>query len=239
MEEENLQSNNEDSQNESEVTTTKKVETSTKKVDTSDFDAKLLAKDNEIAKLKEDWLADKNSQHLTKEDVRKSQEALATAVKERSKIEKDKDAIIKETQEKLETVSQATQTLSTEKTELTEKYELSEAKATKLEVLTDEFPELLGYAKLIPANKDAEVVRAACKALAEARKADLEAQRIGAVTGASNPSGAQRVVESPITDPVKMREYLDGAKRDPKEYEKRRQILLDSYDVSIRQQRAS
>jgi hypothetical protein len=206
-----------------------------KPVDTSNFDAKIAAKDAEIKRLNEAWLADKNSQHMTKEDVRRSQEALATAVRERSQIEKDKDIIIKETQDKLDTVSQATQTLSTEKTELTEKYELSEAKATKLEVLTEEFPELLRYAKLIPASKDAEVVREACKTLSEARKADLEAQRIGAVTGASNPSGAQRAVESPITDPVKMREYLDGAKKDPKEYEKRRQVLLDSYDSSLRQ----
>jgi len=213
---------------------TKVVEQKTEPLDTSKYDAELAAKDVEIKRLSDAWLAEKNSTTMTKADVQRAQEALATAVRQRTEIEQQKDQLIKETQEKLETVSQATQTLSTENTELTTKFETAEAKATKLEILTEEFPELLRYAKLIPANRDAEVVRTACKALAEARQQDLEAQRIGAVTNnqvTSLGSNASRV-EAQITDTDKMREYLNGANKNPQEYEKRRQILLDQYEAA-------
>lgn len=208
---------------------------------TSKYEQQLKDKDAEIQRLSDSWVADKNSHHLTKADIKRSQEALAEAVRERSEIEKEAKIKLDETQSKLETASQATQTLSTEKNELAEKYEASSAKATKYEILANEFPELLRYAKLIPESNDPEAVRASCTALADARKQDLEAQRINAVTNngvTTLGSGAGRV-ETQFTDPDKMSDYLHGAGKDVKEYEKRRQVLIDQFNASKAQRSAT
>lgn len=206
-----------------------------------DIDAELSAKDLEIKRLSEAWLESKNSHHMTRDEINKARVALAEAVQERERLVADKDKQLQETQDQLEVVSQATQTLTKEKTELTSELEQQAAKATKLEILTEEFPELLRYAKLIPASRDPEMVRAACQALAEARKQDLEAQRIGAVTG--NPLNAlpstPTRVEAQLNDPEQMRSYLAEAKNNPQEYERRRQLLLDQFQAVVARNQSS
>lgn len=201
-----------------------------------DYDAELATRDAAIKKLTQDWLDAKNSSHLSKEETQKAQFALAQAVREREQIVAQKERQLAETAEQLETVSQATQTLSEAKTQLESELAQKAAKATKLEILTEEFPELLRYAKLIPASSDADEVRAACQALKEARTQDLESQRIAAVTGvnAGLPTNPQRTEPTTMSE-AEVRNYLREASADPKEYERRRQLLLDRLQVQFRQ----
>lgn len=206
-----------------------------------DYDLELAAKDAEIKRLNEAWLDTKNSHHLTRDEIKRAQVALAEAVQEREAIVAAKDKALTEVTEQLETVSQATQTLSKERTELSSELETARAKATKLEVLTEEFPELLRYSKLIPASSNPDTVRAACQALADARRQDLEAQRINAITGnpvTAMPSAAPRV-EASVTDPERMRTYLEEAKGNPQEYERRRQLLLDQFQAAVARSQTS
>lgn len=200
-----------------------------------DYDLELAAKDAEIKRLNEAWLSTKNDHHLTRDEIKRAQVALAEAVQEREAIVSAKDRELTQVSEQLETVSQATQTLTKERTELSTELEQARAKATKLEILTDEFPELLRYSKLIPASSDPETVRAACKALSEARRQDMEAQRISAITGNpmnAMPAAASRVDVS-LNDPERMRSYLEEAKGNPQEYERRRQLLLDQFSAAV------
>lgn len=203
--------------------------------DPRDYDLELAAKDAEIKRLNDAWLETKNSHHLTRDEIKRAQVSLAEAVQEREAIVAAKDRALTEMTEQLETVSQATQTLTKERTELSGELEQARAKATKLEVLTEEFPELLRYSKLIPASGDPDVVREACRALSDARRQDLEAQRINAITGnpmTAMPSAAARVDVS-LTDPERMRSYLEEAKGNPQEYERRRQLLLDQFSAAV------
>lgn len=203
--------------------------------DERDYNLELAAKDAEIKRLNEAWLETKNSHHLTRDEIKRAQVALAEAVQEREAIVAAKDRALTEAQEQLETVSQATQTLTKERTELSGELEQARAKATKLEILTEEFPELLRYSKLIPASGDPDVVREACRALSDARRQDLESQRINAITGnpmTAMPSAAARVDVS-LTDPERMRSYLEEAKGNPQEYERRRQLLLDQFSAAV------
>ena len=207
-----------------------------------DYEAKLAAKDAEIQRLSDAFTASKSSHHMTQGEIQKAREALAVAVTERQRIEAEKDRALAETETKLKEVSQATQTLTEERSKLAEEYETQAAKATKLEVLAEEFPELLRYSKLIPASKDPEVVRAACKALADARKQDLEAARIQAVTGngiSQIPTSPTRTDDAFLTDPEEMRSWLAEAKNDPKEYERRRQALVDRHEAAVARARAA
>ena len=200
-----------------------------------DYDLELAAKDAEIKRLNEAWLATKNDHHLTRDEIKRAQVALAEAVQEREAIVSAKDRTLSQVTEQLETVSQATQTLTKERTELSGELEQARAKATKLEILTEEFPELLRYSKLIPASSDAEMVRAACRALSDARRQDLEAQRISAVTGNpmnAMPSAPPRV-DVALNDPERMRSFLEEAKGNAQEYERRRQLLLDQFAATV------
>lgn len=203
-----------------------------------DYDVEIAQKDAQIKQLTDDFLASKNSQHMSQAEIRKAQVALAEAIQERNKIEEAKEKELAAITEQLETVSQATQVLSKEKSDLTTELETQAAKAVKLEILTEEFPELLRYARSIQPSRDPEAVRAACRELAAARVADLEAQRIGAVTGngmTQVPANPTRV-EPVLTDPSKIRDYLSEAMHDPKEYERRRQLLLDQIDAAVARQ---
>lgn len=200
-----------------------------------DYDAELAIKDAEIKRLSDAWVESKNSHHMTKDEINRARVALAEAVQERERLVAAKDQALAETQEQLETVSQATQVLSKEKQALTSELETQAAKATKLEVLTEEYPELLRYARLIPASRDPEVVRAACAALQEARQLDMEAQRMAAVTGNpmnALPSTPATRVDTTLSDPERMRTFLAEAMGDPKEYERRRQLLLDQLEAA-------
>lgn len=205
----------------------------------NDIDAMLAAKDAEIKRLTSEFQAAKNERHLTKGEITAAQVALAEAVKERERLVSEKDAALAKATEELQTVSEATQTLSEANAKLAAEYEASLAKATKLEVMTEEFPELLRYSKLIVAHKDPDVVRAACLELAAARQADMEAARLSAVTGSpitGLPTQPQRN-EPTLTDSGSIRNYLAEARNDPKEYERRRQTLLDR--IAAAAQRAS
>lgn len=199
-----------------------------KETTSRDYDAELASKDLAIKKLTEDWQTAKNSHHMSQAEIRNAQVALANAVQERQRIEQEKDQQLAKLGEEFETVSQATQTLAQEKTDLSSKLSDAAARATKLEVITEEFPELLRYAKLIPASEDAATVRAACQALAEARTNDLEAQRISAITGnpATQLSSQPARTEPTFADQKQLREHLLEAKNDPQEYERRRQTLI-------------
>lgn len=200
-----------------------------------DYDLELAAKDAEIKRLNEAWLDSKNSHHMTRDEIKRAQVSLAEAVQEREAIVAAKDRALSEITEQLETVSQATQTLTKERTELSGELEQARAKATKLEILTEEFPELLRYSKLIPASSDPETIRLSCRALSEARRQDMEAQRISAITGNpmnAMPSAAARV-DVNLTDPEKMRSFLEEVKGNPQEYERRRQLLLDQFSAAV------
>lgn len=219
------------------TTSTKSKEKTTTRSSTRDYDAELAQKDLEIKEVTEKWQAAKNDHHLTKGEIQKARSIMAEAVAERDRIVAEKEAALESTQKELETQSQATQTLSKEKTELNGELELAAAKATKLEILTEEFPELLRYAKLINPSRDPEAVREACRVLAEARKQDLESLRINAVTGnnISQLSSNATRNEPRLADTTQMREYLVDAKTDAKEYERRRQTLIDQFNASVGQ----
>ena len=199
-----------------------------------DYDAELAAKDLEIRKITTDWQTAKNTAHLTQEENTKAQVALAKAVQERERLVAEKDAKLAKAQEELEMVSQATQTLSKERTDLSNELETADARATKYQILAEEFPDLLRYSKLIPASRDAAVVRAACTDLMEARGKDLEAQRIGAVTNPLTSLPTQPLRTDPAIETTdQAHNYLRQAMSDPKEYERRRQLLLERYNAAV------
>lgn len=198
------------------------------------YDTELAAKDAQIKRLTEEFQTAKSERHLTQGEVKAAQDALAKAVAEREAIVSEKEAELKQAASELRSASEATQALTSENSRLQADYEASLAKATKLEVLAEEFPDLLRYSKLIPAHSDPETVRAACRELQAIRQADLEAARISAVTQnpvttlTSQPSRNEPTIQSGQD----IREYLTSAKDDPKEYERRRQMLLDRIAAS-------
>ena len=230
-EEENKETVTQESKETTETTTPPEPVTTpvaTSATDTRDYPAELAAKDLEIQKIKDQWETSKNDHHLSVDETRKAQLALAQAVTERENLAKESEAALKKASDELAKVSQATQTLNQERTDLSSQLETSEATRVKLEVLTEEFPELLRYSKLIPANRDAEAVRQACKNLQDARQADLEAQRIDSVHNVNTFRTAPVSKEARVLqNPEEIRAYLAEAAT-PQEYEQRRTLLLDN-----------
>lgn len=198
------------------------------------YDTDLASKDAEIKRLTEEFQAAKSERHLTQGEINAAREALNRAVLEREQIVSEKEAELKRVENQLREVSEATQTALTEKEKLLADYEAAVAKNVKLEVISAEFPDLIGYAKWIQPNKDPEAVRAACRELQATRQADLEAARMNAVT--TNPVTtltSQPARQEPgLETSQDIRAYLTSAKDDPKEYERRRQMLLDRIAAS-------
>jgi myosin heavy subunit len=205
-------------------------------VDSSpELDVKLAQKDEEIRRLTDEQRKAKNERHLTQDELQKAQVALAKAVNEREAIIAEQHRVLTETKGQLKDMSQATQTLSEQQTAIASELDAQKAKATKLEVLTEEFPELLRYAKLIPVSTDPDVVRAACQALQDARTQDLEAHRITAITqnGISQLPTAAGRQDVQLSNPEDMRKWLQEAQGNPEEYERRRRTLLAQIDGAV------
>jgi len=199
------------------------------------FEGELAESQQRINELTSELQQLKDGGRLTEDALHRLSTALAREIEHRSRIQSEYEAFRAKIQADLAQASQATQTLATEKQELERRVTEAEAKATKLEILTNEFPELLGYAELIPANTDPEAVRAACAKLQAARQRDLESVRARAVSGhVAALSGTPPRVESSLADPDAIGAYLREAMHDPVEFQRREAIVQQQLQAMSR-----
>jgi chromosome segregation ATPase len=191
-----------------------------------DFEGELTQSQQRIDSLTNEIEMLRQTGKLSEESLQRLSVTLAEEVKRRSQIQSEYDAYRAKTDAELEQVSLATRTLAEEKQTLEQRAAQAEAKATKLEVIVSEFPDLLGYAELIPASVDPEVVRGACRKLQEARQRDLETVRSQAVSNRFfQMSSSPARTEPAVADPEALGRYLREAMDDPVEFQRREAIV--------------
>jgi len=184
------------------------------KVPARDFEAELAVKDKAL----EDLQVKINAvQGATKEHQKERQQLMTEVtrlINERQEIESAKNAEIEEKTGQLEEASKATQALSQKTQTLEQELQSERAKATKLEVLVNEFPDLLGFSHLIPASADAAEVRGYCQQLNQAVEAKLTdyRQKLG-VAGSMRtvPTGTPATRPMDFTDATQLEQRLQEA----------------------------
>lgn len=200
-----------------------------------DFERELSESHDRITSLTNELESLQQSGRLTEESLHRLSVALSEEVKRRSEIQAAFEAYKQQVTAELAQASQATQVLASEKQDLEVRAANAEAKATKLEVLVAEFPDLLGYADLIPASTDPAVVRAACQRLQEARTRDLETVRAQAITGRMYQVGASPArQEVTLADPQSLGKWLREAMDNPAEFQRREALIQQQLQAASR-----
>lgn len=169
-----------------------------------DFEVELAQKDQQLKQLEKRLTDIQGASRKDQEDRQKLMTDVARLVNEREAIEKAKNEELERTTQQLEEVSQATQTLTQKTATLEQQLAEAQAKATKLEIVTSEFPNLLQYAEFIPASTSAEEVRDFCRAFEAKREADLSQYR-------QIISGGQAVRTVPAATPATRMESFGDA----------------------------
>lgn len=200
-----------------------------------DYEADLAAKDTELKALQQKMEGIEGASRDAQGERQKMVVEMARLVNERESIEKAKNEELTKRQEQLDEVSQATQTLAQKTMTLEQQLAEATAKATKLEVLTNEFPNLLKYAQFIPPSGNSEEVRGYCQAFQQTREADLGEYRQMIATGYAArtvPTGAPATrAPEPIGDVTQLESRLTQAMTDPRMFEEELSAAIRNYEA--------
>lgn len=177
-----------------------------------EYESELAAKDIEIKKLETAMAKIEGASKDAQDERLKLIAEVAKLINERDDIVKAKDQALESKQQELAEVSKATQDLSQKTLTLEQQLAAEKAKATKLEVLTAEYPHLIRYAKYIVSSSDPDDVRRECRAFEQARESDLSEYRqvlSGGQAMRTVPTGTPVTrVESSIDDTEQLEERL-------------------------------
>lgn len=200
-----------------------------------DYEAELAAKDVELKAMETKLSGVEGASKEAQDERQKLVIEVARLVNERESIERAKDeALTRKTQE-LEEVSQATQTLAQKTQTLEQQLYEAQAKATKLEIVTSEFPGLLRYAQYIPASADPDEVRSYCRSFEQTREADLGEYRQALTTGYAARATQTTVpvtrTPEPIGDATQLEARLSGAMSDHRMFEEELQAAIRNYEA--------
>ena len=200
-----------------------------------DYEAELGARDVELRGLQQKMESIEGASQEATAERQKMVVEMARLVNEKEAIERAKDDELSRQKQQLEEVSQATQTLAQKTQTLEQQLADATAKATKLEVLTREFPNLLKYAQFIPPSASAEEVRGYCQAFQQTRESDLTEYRqmiAGGYAARTAPAGvpATRAPE-PLGDPAQLESHLQGAMGDSRMFEETLAAAIRNYEA--------
>lgn len=207
-------------------------------VPSRDFEAELAQKDRELKTMETKLSSIEGASKEAQDERQRMVVEVAKLINEREAIEQAKETQLQQKNAELEQVSQATQTLN-QKTQTLEQ-QLQErdralaaekAKSTKLEVLTQEFPNLLRYAQFIPASSDPAEVRGHCLAFQQARESDLSDYRqvvSGAVRPVPTGTPVTRMPDSG-SDAEQLEQRLTNAMGDQSMFEAELQAAIANY----------
>lgn len=200
-----------------------------------DYEAELAAKDADLKRLETAMQGIEGASKEAQDERQKLVIEVARLVNERESIERAKDeALTRKTQE-LEEVSQATQTLSQKTQTLEQQLYEAQAKATKLEVVTSEFPNLLRYAQYIPASANADEVRQYCRSFEQTRDADLGEYRQMLTSGYAARATQTTVpvtrTPEPYGDATQLEERLNSVMGDHRMFEEELQAAIRNYEA--------
>lgn len=202
-----------------------------------DFEAELAQKDVELKALEAKMSTVEGATKEAQDERQKMVIEVARLVNERESIEREKNEALTKKTEELAEVSQATQTLAQKTVSLEQQLQEAQAKATKLEVVTSEFPDLLRYARYIPASADPDEVRSYCRSFQETREQDLGEYRqmfnggTPAAARIPNPQVPVTRMPEPFGDATQLEERLAGAMRDPRAFEAELEAAIRNYEA--------
>ncbi len=200
-----------------------------------DYEAELAARDVELKGLQARMESIEGASQDATAERQKMVVEMARLVNEKEAIERTRNGELVRQQQQLEEVSQATQTLTRTTQALEQKLAEAEAKATKLDVLTSEFPHLIKYAQFIPVSTSVEEVRGYCEAFQQTRESDLTEYRQMITSGyaartATTGVPATRPAE-PVGDPAQLEAHLASAMSDPRVFEESLAAAIRNYEA--------